>query len=268
MKFGWCIALTLLFVFTMCAQNTLDLNSTYMDNKISKNLDRDGYSLIKLELINDSIQVYFKDDEESIILFEPQNKGSSSFDNYLEFTKVIINKYVKNDSYLESYTDIVPFNPLYLRYNFVFNKDKVLNLKKTKHQFLEKLNSLVGFKTSNVSEGFIEQLNRKLNHYTYSKEAHLHQMELPLLVFICQYVMDKYNGELVIRRAENDLMDSFFVPDVKVNNVELNLNKRLFRYLYHPEMDKNTKPIDIEAFLYLIDFLIKGNISVKRESNE
>lgn len=228
-----------------------------------------GFLKSDLKLIGDSADIYVYLEEDKILLIDSLAKKSFLFDNYLDFSKKVLQDYIIDDSYKSRYSSSVPFSTLYLRHNFVLNKNRISNLEDNKNQFIEKFISSIGLNDSfhkDFSDKDIEKVNKKLKSLSDRGVKYLNNIELPLLIFIGQLIIEKYEGEWIIKDAENDLLDSFLIPDVKIGSKELDLNRRLFRFLYHPDLKTDNKEIDIGTFIYLMEFIINGRIKIGKNN--
>ncbi|MEN8191480.1 MAG: hypothetical protein ABFS12_01610 [Bacteroidota bacterium] len=71
--------------------------------------------------------------------------------------------------------------------------------------------------------------------------------------------MNKYDSKWELSKASNDFGNSFVIPFIKVNGEDLELSRKIYRYLNHPKLKYGDEKFRFSYFLDL-DFIVTQSL--------
>ena len=246
------------------SQNTNDMNFKEIVDSIKAN-----YVFVYLEFNNNmKLDVYYSIDDDTICLVDEVKQEVIEFDEYLKFSDYLYSNYEFELDFENKYNEVKKFRTSYLRHNLCLNKPFLLNLEDSIEKYLKKFNSLFDVDVSpykKIPEDGLEKINKAMQNIIENNFSKIPQYELPILVFVGEYFRNKYNSEWEFADASNDFGNNFIIPYIKVNGEDLELSRKIYRYLNHPNLKYGEKKFRFDYFLDLDFIVTQSSINIKKQ---
>ena len=215
----------------------------------------------KLKIFEKNLTTRINPKYDSIYIYNG-NILDMEFSNYIDFSEFITQKYIEDSTFSGRYDSIRRFKSIYFRLNYVLNNHLLKDLNSNSKFFIEKFNLLFGLKISpyeELKEEHIEIINKKVQSVIDKNKNLLSTYELPVFIFFGEYFRNKYNANWFYKKATNDLDHNFIIPEFKVEGKDFELNRKIFRYLYHPNLTQDWEKFDLRTIINF-DCLIRKKL--------
>lgn len=122
----------------------------------------------------------------------------------------------------------------------------------------DKFDALFGVNISpygEISEQDLKQINAVMQNVIDNDYSKIAKYEIPILIFVGERFKNKYGSEWKLSNASNDFGNGFVIPYIEVNGKDLELGRKIYRYLNHPNLEYGYEKFRFSHFLDL-DFII------------
>ena len=208
------------------------------------------------------LEVYYSFTDDTIYMLNDGMLDYEKFYDFISFSNFLNAKYSFELNFKNNYSDFQKFKTIYLRHNLCLNKPFISAIVNSSQDYLEKFNLLFGVRISpkeEIKKDILFKLNETLNGIMKYEPNKISNFEIPILIFIGEYYIQKYGSKWKFKYASNDFGNEFLIPFVEVNGKDLELSRRIYRYLNHPKFKGGDEKISFEYFLDM-DFIITQSL--------
>lgn len=212
------------------------------------------------------LNIYYSFKDDVIYIVDKDKLEFKGFEGFLEFSNYLHDTFNFELDFKDRYNDTKRFKTIYLRHNLCLNKPFLTDIKNSIGNYLEKFNLLFGVNASpyeEISEQDLKQINIVMQNVIDNDYNKIARYEIPILIFVGEYFKKKYDSEWKLLNASNDFGNDFLIPEIEVNGIDLELSRKIYRYLNHPNLKNGDEKFRFGHFLDL-DFISTQTFIVPR----
>lgn len=245
-------------------------NGNEMNFKKKIDFLKSNYVLVNLNFNNNlELNIYYSFDKDIIYIVDKDKSKLKEFDDFLTFSDYLNKNYEFELDFKNNYNEFKRFKTIYLRHNLCLNEPFLSKVEDYIDKYLKKFNLLFGVDVSpysKISEEDLKQINSAMQNVIDKNYTKIAKYEVPILIFVGEYFKNKYDSKWELLNASNDFGNNFLIPYIKVNGVDLELSKKIYRYLNHPKLKYGDEKFRFSYFLDL-DFIVTQSLIKQKKQD-